>query len=147
METVPTEQQPFPSSQKDHLSPSETRPTGSGSLHWPTLPKKSSPGRGAAELKCCSCCCRRCTLPLPAPCPIPPSAVPPIAALLAKFSGWSWVARNYRVAFGAAAVWAHGLGDRKELSASHKQDSSRTRDTGGNSPRKSLQAPTVAQSQ
>lgn len=33
------------------------------------------------------------------------------------------------MAFGAAAVWSHGLGDRKELSASHKQDSSCTHDT------------------
>lgn len=33
------------------------------------------------------------------------------------------------MAFGVAAVWSHGLGDRKELSASHKQDSSCTHDT------------------
>lgn len=129
METVPTEQQPFPSSQEDHLSPSERRPTGSRSLHWPTLPQKSSLGHGAAVLKYCFCC-RHCTLPIPVPHPIPLSAVPPIAALLATFSGWSWVARNYRVAFrAAAAVRAHGLGDRKELSASRKQDSSCTHDT------------------
>lgn len=116
----------FPSSQRDHLSPLETWPTGSGSLHWPTLPKKSSLGQGTAKLKCCVCRCRCCTLPPPAPCPIPPAAVPPMAALLAKFSGWSWVARNYVVAFDAAAARAHGLGDRKELTASHKQDSSCT---------------------
>lgn len=47
---VPTEQQPFPSSQEDHLSPSETRRTGSGSLHWPTLPKKAALGRKAKVL-------------------------------------------------------------------------------------------------
>lgn len=108
-------------------------------------PKKAAWAEGAAELKCCFCRRRCCALPRPAPCPIPPSAVPPMAAVLAKFSGWSWVARNYRVAFGAAAVRAHGLGDRKELSASHKQDSScahDTRDLERTLPGKSLQTPT-----
>lgn len=39
------------------------------------------------------------------------------------------MARNCRAAFAAADIGAHGLGDRKELSASHKQDSSCTHDT------------------
>ncbi|TKS71031.1 Protein snail -like protein [Collichthys lucidus] len=82
----------------------------------------------------------------------PCRAVPPIAARLAKFAGWSWVARS--VLFGAAAVRAHGLGDRKKLSASHKQDSSCTHDTQdlertlpGKAIRHPLQLQTVVQSQ
>lgn len=51
------------------------------------------------------------------------------------------------MAFSAAAVRAHGLGDRKELSASHKQDSSCTHDTQDlerSLPGRGLQTPTLA---
>lgn len=98
MEMVPTEQQPFPSSQEDHLSPSETRRTGSGSLHWPTLPKKAALGRKAKVLMWCFFFLFLFWLlqfaSASAVSHPPPSAVPPMVALAANFLGWSWVARN-----------------------------------------------------
>lgn len=76
----------------------------------------------------CFCCCRFCTLPATSAMSHPPPLSCPTHGC-SFFVGGVWVAGNYGVAFGAAAVRAHGLGDRKELSASHKQDSSCTHDT------------------
>lgn len=57
----------------------------------------------------------------------PPAPTPPMTALLDQLSGWNWVVWTYAVDPGAAAaVRAHSLGDRKELSVSHKQESSST---------------------
>lgn len=147
---VPTEQQPSPSSQKDHLSPSETEPTGSGSLHWPTSPNKKWPQSRSCRAQVLFLLllllhfASSSAMSYPPPLLPPPAAVPPRAALSTKFSGWSWVAMNYGKAFGAAAVGAHGLGDRKELSASHKQDPSCThysQDLLRNFPGKSFRRP------
>lgn len=110
------------------VSRSETWPTGSGSLHWPTLARKKTPLSRSCRAPALSLLLSRlhchCQPTIPSP---PPTAVLPMAALSALFSGRSWVSRDCAAACGAAAaatVGSHGLGDRKELSVSHKQDPS-----------------------
>lgn len=57
---------PIPLHRRIISPPSETKPRGSGSLHWPTLSKKAALGRRAAELKFCFCCCH-CHHNVPSP--------------------------------------------------------------------------------
>lgn len=67
------------------ISPSETRPTGSGSLHWPTLPKKHRAQLSSAPLFYIS----------PGPCSHPPHQLSHTSGcplLRVFFQGWSWVA-------------------------------------------------------
>lgn len=129
---VPTEQQPFPSSQEDHLSPSETRRTGSGSLQWPTLPKKSSPGLRSWRA-------RVVFLPLhfasASAMSHPPISCPTHGCFFQP-SFWGGVGWPGTKEWPSAQQQLGLMGDRKELSASHKQDSSWHTGPGEKSPRK-----------